>query len=110
MYNSVLPGNRRVFFSREPRPKPYFASLPGPVPLTAICPVLKIAVHLAPPDCSGVCVEKQPLLMIMEYMARGDLKGVLMDSRPEVGCTGLSGAGRQIRGFMSRCAGCVPHG
>lgn len=33
----------------------------------------------------GICVEKPPLLMIMEYMARGDLKGVLMESRPEEG-------------------------
>jgi hypothetical protein len=32
----------------------------------------------------GVCTEQEPFLMIMELMARGDLKTVLRDSRPKV--------------------------
>ena len=33
----------------------------------------------------GVCTQQKPYLMIMELMAKGDLKSLLRDSRPKVG-------------------------
>ena len=32
----------------------------------------------------GVCTDKSPMYMIMEFMARGDLKEVLRHARPKV--------------------------
>ena len=33
----------------------------------------------------GLCTDKAPLYMVMEFMAKGDLKGFLRDNRPKRG-------------------------
>ena len=53
----------------------------------------------------GICTESTPYLMVMELMARGDLKTVLRDSRPKAKAPSTFSLSR-----LAQIAACVAEG